>query len=106
MMKKIFTGATMTALLLVSALAWAHAPQCACSDNGDGTITCQGGFSNGASAAGVKMSVADASGKIVAEGKMNQDSEFSFKKPDGAYVVKFEAGRGHGLEVKSSAIGK
>ena len=43
-------------LLLISALAarfaLAHSAVCSCFDNGDDTITCEGGFSDGSSAAG------------------------------------------------------
>lgn len=73
--------------LLLAGPALAHSPLCSCFDNGDGTVTCEGGFSDGSSAAGVKMLVLDGSGKTLIEGKMNKDGEYSFKKPAGAYKV-------------------
>ena len=84
--------------------ALAHTPLCACSDEGDGTILCEGGFSDGASGEGVKMQVLDADGKVLIEGKMNEDSEFIFKKPEGEYTVIFEAGPGHVVKVPSLEI--
>ena len=84
--------------------ALAHTPLCACSDEGDGTILCEGGFSDGASGEGVKMQVLDADGKVLIEGKMNEDSEFIFKKPEGEYTVIFDAGPGHAVKVPSSEI--
>lgn len=93
------------ALLLCGAVqALAHTPLCSCWDNGDGTITCEGGFSDGSSAAGVAMRVLDASGKEIESGKMSQTSEFTFKKPAGDYKVSFEAGEGHQIEIPGSEI--
>lgn len=103
-MKKLLLGTAVAAMLLMAAQAHAHSALCDCFDNGDGTISCQGGFSDGSSAAGVKMSVTDGSGKALLEGKMNKDSEFIFKKPAGAYKVKFDAGEGHTVEIDGAKI--
>lgn len=89
-----------------SGAALAHTPLCSCSDNGDGTVLCEGGFSDGSSARGVKISVSDASGKVVLQGKMDANSEFEFKKPAGAYTVLFDAGEGHRIKIPSSKISK
>jgi hypothetical protein len=35
---------------------------------------------------------------------MNEDSEFTFEKPAGAYTVIFDAGPGHEVRVPSSEI--
>lgn len=103
-MKKVLMCAGATALLLLSVHAWAHTPLCDCFDNGDGTVTCQGSFSDGSSASGVAMSVLDTTGNVVAEGKMDKESEFTFKKPKDAYTIKFDAGAGHSLEIKSARV--
>ena len=50
------------------------------------------------------MTVKDKSGKAIIEGKMNEDSEFTFKKPKGDYKVVFDAGPGHVVEVPGSEI--
>jgi hypothetical protein len=50
---------------LIVAQVWAHTPLCSCYDNGDGTVTCEGGFSDGSSAAGVQ-SGSPASQEVVA----------------------------------------
>ena len=93
----------MLSLFLIS-LSYSHTPLCSCSDEGDGTILCEGGFSDGSSAAGVTMKVVDADGKVLIEGKMNEDSEFTFKKPEGTYKVIFDAGPGHALEMAGEEI--
>ncbi|MUM76266.1 hypothetical protein GKC30_01310 [Pseudodesulfovibrio sp. F-1] len=103
-MKKTMFCAGIAALLLFSTSVWAHTPLCDCFDNGDGTVTCQGSFSDGSSASGVTMRVLDAGGKIVVEGKMDKVSEFSFEKPQGDYTVQFDAGAGHTLDIGSSRI--
>ena len=83
--------------------ALAHTPLCSCYDNGDGTITCEGGFSDGSSASGVQMRVED-SGGVLIKGKMDEDSEFTFDKPAGAYKVVFDAGEGHVIEIDGKEI--
>jgi hypothetical protein len=90
--------------LFLTSLSYAHTPLCSCSDEGGGTILCEGGFSDGSSAAGVKMTVVDASGKTLIEGKMNEDSEFTFKKPNVPYTVIFDAGPGHVVKIPSTEI--
>ena len=78
----LLTGIVALSLLLCGQ-ALAHTPLCSCYDNGDGTITCEGGFSDGSSASGVQMRVEDNAGGILVKGKMDEDSEFTFDKPSG-----------------------
>ncbi|MCK9241353.1 hypothetical protein [Desulfocurvus sp.] len=94
----------LVAFCLVSSLAVAHSPLCDCFDNGDGTITCEGGFSDGSSASGVGMTVKDGAGAVLQEGKMDANSEFSFPKPEGDYSVTFDAGEGHQVVIKGENI--
>jgi hypothetical protein len=83
---------------------FAHTALLSCFDNGDGTVTCEGGFSDGTAGTGVKMRVVDESDKNLITGKMNEDSEFSFKKPNVPYTVIFDAGPGHVCKVKGEDI--
>ncbi|EJW11060.1 hypothetical protein A33M_3594 [Rhodovulum sp. PH10] len=84
--------------------ASAHTALCSCYDNGDGTVLCEGGFSDGSSASGVKMVVFGADGKPVVEGAMNKNSEFTFEKPAAGYKVLFDAGEGHQIEIPGKDI--
>jgi hypothetical protein len=90
--------------IFLSVPAFAHTPLCSCYDNGDETVTCEGGFSDGSSASGVEMRVEDKEGKVLTKGKMDEDSEFTFEKPSGAYKVIFDAGPGHVVEVDGKEI--
>lgn len=92
------------ALALAAPTAWAHTPLFACFDNGDGTVFCEGGFSDGSSASGISVTVTEASGKVVINGKLNDNSEFEFEKPADAYAVLFDAGEGHKIEILSQDI--
>ncbi len=103
-MKKLMILTLTLAALAFAATAFAHSPLCDCFDNGDGTVTCEGGFSDGSSATGVKMYVKDGAGKVLQEGAMNADSEYNFKKPEGSYSVFFDAGEGHQVTVNGSDI--
>ncbi len=96
---------SLATLLFTASLAFSHSPFCSCKDNGDGTVSCEGGFSDGSSAQGVEIYVKDKNGKIIIEGKIDEQSEFSFKKPaTNDYIVLFDAGEGHQIEVKGKDI--
>lgn len=96
---------TAFAFSLVTAVpVLAHTPLCSCYDNGDGTVTCEGGFSDGSSAAGVELRVVDKDEKVLIKGKMDEDSEFTFKRPSGPFKVQFNAGPGHLVEVEGKEI--
>jgi len=88
---------------LLSSSLFAHSAIMSCFDNGDGTITCEGGFSDGSSASGVKFRV-EQNGKAVVSGKMSEDSEFNFKKPSGDYSAVFDAGEGHKVYISGKDI--
>jgi hypothetical protein len=89
---------------LLVQLAYAHSPVCSCFDNGDDTITCEGGFSDGASAAGVAIRVIDARERMLIDGKMDAAGTFSFKKPAGEYHVVFDAGQSHVVTIYGGDI--
>lgn len=91
-------------LLVTVATAQAHTPLCSCFDNGDDTITCEGGFSDGSSASGVTMRIETPDGRVLLEGKMSEDSEFTFDKPKEDYFVMFDAGEGHKIKVPGKEI--
>lgn len=97
-MKKLL----LSVVFLVST-GFAHTAIMQCFDNADGTATCEGGFSDGSSASGIKVHIKKG-GKIIKTGKMNEDSSFTFKKPSGNYSVIFDAGEGHKVEVKGKDI--
>lgn len=103
-MKIKLTLLTLSMVLALGTAAFAHTPLCDCFDNGDGTVSCEGGFSDGSSAAGVEMTVKDGSGAELLKGKMTEDSEFTFDKPAGDYKVLFNAGEGHVVEINGSDI--
>lgn len=88
----------------IASVAWAHTPICDCYDNGDGTITCEGGFSDGGTAVGVPMRILDGSGRILIEGVMSEHSDFTFDKPDVDFRVEFEGGDGHVVQIDGRDI--
>ncbi len=91
-------------LAAVVQLAHAHTPICDCYDNGDNTITCEGGFSDGGTAVGVPMRILDGAGKVLIEGVMTDQSDFTFAKPDGNFHVEFEGGAGHIIQIDGRDI--
>lgn len=91
------------ATLFIASSMFAHTALMSCFDNGDGSVTCEGGFSDGSSASGVAIKVMQDK-KVVVEGKLSKDSDFTFKKPKGEYEVELNAGEGHQVNVKSKEI--
>lgn len=91
-------------LALAAQAAWAHNAICDCYDNGDNTVTCEGGFSDGGKAVGVPLKVLDMAGKVLVEGKMSDKSDFTFPKPAVDYRVEFIAGEGHKVTIDSRDI--
>lgn len=112
-MKKRTIILTLVAVL-ACAVVFAHTPLLSVFDNGDGTITCEGGFSNGASAEGVEIRIEkndkpiklyDEKGNALGtKAQLNKAGEITLKRPKGNFVVVFDAGPGHVVKVKSSDI--
>jgi len=102
-MNRILAGFAI-ALIGLAELALAHNPICDCFDNGDNTITCEGGFSDGGTAVGVPMRVLDDTGRILIEGVMSDRSDFTFTKPGVGFRVEFEGGDGHVVQIDGRDI--
>lgn len=104
-MKRIrIIGWSIIGMICLASLTSAHTPYMACFDNGDGTVTCNGDFSDGSSAAGVPMRVVDDHEKLLIQGRMDADGEFSFNRPAGAFTVIFDGGPGHMVTERSNTI--
>ena len=103
-MVKMFAPLALLGVLALPGLANAHSAVFDCFDNGDGTVSCQGGYSDGSSAAGVSIKVLDGKGAAIESLKLDKNSEISFKKPAGEYKVVFEGGEGHSIAVDSKNI--
>ncbi len=102
--KKIVIMGILALAFIMPGRVIAHTPLCSCYDNGDGTVTCEGGFSDGSSASGVQMRVEDVQGKVLNNGKMDKNSEFTFEKPSVPYKIYFDAGPGHVVEIEGNDI--
>jgi hypothetical protein len=92
------------ALVGLATPAFSHNAICECFDNGDATITCEGGFSDGGTAAGVPVHVLDAMGKVLIEGAMSDKSEYTFARPSVNFRVEFDAGEGHVIQIDGRDI--
>lgn len=102
--KKIFGLLVVLGIFVFPGLSAAHTPLFACFDNGDGTIFCEGGFSDGSTAAGVPIIVKDASGEVILKSELSRNSDIEFDKPGVAYSVLFDGGEGHDIEIPGSQI--
>jgi len=91
-------------IVLIALPVAAHNAICDCFLNDDGTITCEGGFSDGASATGIPLRVLDSDGKVLIEGVMSEKSEFTFARPAVDFRVEFDAGEGHVVKIDGRDI--
>ncbi len=96
--------AAIMAVVLFAGTALAHTALFSCWDNGDGTVSCEGGYSDGSSAAGTTINVADASGNVTFSGKLDKFGQLTFNKPAGEYSVAFDGGPGHYVTVNGKDI--
>ncbi len=94
-----FAFSLFFSLLLCFTPVQAHTPLFDCFDNGDGTIICEGGFSDGGISEGIVVQVVDAQGKVIAQKPMGKDNTVTFAKPNQEYSVIFAAGEGHDVTV-------
>ena len=101
---KLLQVLALVAALAIPSLASAHTPLFNCFDNGDGTISCEGGYSNGNSAAGTTTLVKDGAGKVVQTLKLDENGGITLDKPKGDYSVTMDGGEGHQVEVKGKDI--
>ncbi len=106
-MKKILFSSIFGLILLsFSASAHAHSALLNCFDNADGTFTCQGGYSDGSSATGIRIVVKDSSGNHLQEATLNADSEVVLPRPQQNFSVLFDGGSGHSVEIPGESIVK
>lgn len=85
-------------------VACAHSALLNCFDNADGTFTCQGGYSDGSSATGIRIVVRDGSGMILQEARLDSNSEVILQRPQGDFSVLFDGGAGHSIEVDGRSL--
>lgn len=98
---KVLTFAVLavTLLMLLPSLSDAHSPILLIEDNEDGTILVLAGFSNGNMAAGKQIQLkSQASGEVLWEGTLDQNSEVICPKQTEPYTVFFNGGAGHTIE--------
>lgn len=91
------------AILFATTSAFGHSALMSCFDNGDNTITCEGGFSDGSSASGVNFKLVQ-NGKVILETKIDENSEITFDKPNGDFSAVLDGGEGHEVIVKDKDI--
>lgn len=94
----------LAALLLFPSWALAHSAILDCFNDGDGRITCEGGFSDGASAAGLSVKVFDSGDKLLLSATLDQEGRLSFARPPGDFRIVLDAGPGHSITLLGSDI--
>ncbi len=113
MLKKVLT---IGLFLGVALTAWAHSPLLYVGDNYDGTVEVEGGFSNGATPAGLPVIVVlDApydgpdetfeGKKVLFKTVFDEIGMVDVIKPDvEAYAIWFDGGKEHRISIKGPAL--
>jgi len=104
MKQRVLLALVALAALSLGRPADAHSPVFDCFAEADSRISCEGGFSDGASATGVAVRVLDPSEKLLLSGKIDADGRFAFARPAGDFHIVFDAGAGHTVTLFSTDI--
>lgn len=106
-MKYILSALLLTAHLFTAHNVLAHSALLNCFDNADGTFTCQGGYSDGSSATGIRIIVKDTSSNVLYQAELNSDSEVVIPYPQNKnFTILFDGGAGHSVEITSDVLAR
>ncbi|MCG8553044.1 MAG: hypothetical protein MI799_21765 [Desulfobacterales bacterium] len=83
------------ALMLVTGPAFGHTLFMNLTDNEDGTVSVEGMFSTGATAANLPLYLMDKNEKQILKIKLDENGEAEFNIPDQPYTVFLDGGPGH-----------
>jgi hypothetical protein len=103
-MNRVVSLAFATLALAASTPAMAHGLYCQCQAIGADQIRCNGGMSDGTALPGATLDVIGYDDKTLQEGKLGDDSSFTFARPDGEFYVLLELGPGHTVEIDHKDI--
>ena len=106
MNKKIaFTAlVVIMTVLLIAGPALAHTVFFQCWNNGDGTLSCEAGYTDGSAAAGATVNVTDANGSLIFTGNIDNSGQLKLNKPSGDFSVTLDGGVGHTVTINSKDI--
>ena len=105
-MRKILPGFFVFIVLafILNSQAFAHTLFITVEDNEDGTVTVQGMFSTGGTAAWAEVCLEDEKGKVLWKGKADDYGECTFKKPGVPYTIIMDAGTGPGHQAREEGL--
>ena len=87
--------AALMALFFVTGTAFCHTLFMNLTDNEDGTVSVEGMFSTGATAANLPLYLLDENEKQILKMKLDENGEAEFTIPDQPYTVFLDGGPGH-----------
>ncbi len=87
--------AALMALFFVTGTAFCHTLFMNLTENGDGTVSVEGMFSTGATAANLPLYLLDENEKQILKLKLDENGEAEFTIPDQPYTVFLDGGPGH-----------
>ena len=82
-------------LAMTASVCFAHTLYMNVMDNADNTVTVEGMFSTGATAAGLTLYLEDEKEKILKKMQMDENGEATFEKPKVPYDIFLDGGPGH-----------
>ena len=101
--RSLVAGAFLAAALAGPAAA--HSPIMTCYDNGDETVTCEAGFSDGASATGSQIALMTEDQRLLGAGEVDEAGGYTFDYPDADFFeIQFISDSAHTLTLYSDEI--
>lgn len=102
----LFRIAAVLAAAAFSAPVLAHSPVMSCFENEDGTITCEAGYSDGASAANQRFAAYSLDGRLLFEDVFSQNGDITFEVPEaaGGFYLEFTGDDAHQVVVYDDEI--
>ncbi|MCH2159924.1 MAG: hypothetical protein MK096_14245 [Oleiphilaceae bacterium] len=108
LIKNMRAKLALVVMSLLSAKAFAHYPilNCKLGSNPESPseVVCEASFSNLAKAPNVIMEVYSEDDELISEGHTDDNSIYTFERPDGVYFIIMDAGPGHVLEISDEEV--
>ncbi|WP_291323145.1 hypothetical protein [Desulfonatronospira sp.] len=102
--KRFFLPVAVAGLIFFSSGAMAHSPLFMCYEEPDGSILCEGAYSDGSSALETPIFVRGPGGELLQYGTLCEYGEIELEKPEGEFSILFDGGEGHQVELSGEDI--
>lgn len=104
MMFKTLKASLLALACVATGSVLAHKPLFECYKGDNNKIECEGGFSDGSSAKGIKIIAFSYDEEELWSGALDDKSQVVLDRPEGEFFIRFDGGRGHSVDVDHNEI--